>query len=298
MAVAPEQLRGRLLIDHNLDGSDTGHPSAASVHPSFASRWHLRVTGTLLVLVLVACGDRSVDIPEIGLDSEADRVLFERGSTALEENDWRRAREYFVQIRDNYPQSEFRAASRLGIGETYEQEGTLEAYVRALAEFQDFLSLYPTHPRAPYAQYKVGMVHYHQMRNPERDQQETLSAIQEFQAFMERYPTAQELIPEVEQRLRESRNRLSEHNFTVGHFYYRFKTYAGAISRFRQILDDDPNYTARDEVYYYLAESFAAVRNEAEALPYFARILEEFDTSEFAEPAKLRIAELEALQEQ
>ena len=172
------------------------------------------------------------------------------------------------------------------------------ALFRALDEFQDFLSLYPTHPRAPYAQYKVGMVHYSQMRNPERDQQETLNAIQEFEAFMERYPTAQELIPEVEQRLRESRNRLSEHNFTVGRFYYRFKTYAGAISRFRQILDEDPNYTARDEVYYYLAESLAAVRNEAEALPYFARILEEFDSSEYAEPAKARIAELEALQEQ
>ena len=298
MAVAPDQLRGRLLIDHSLDGSDTGHHSATSVHSRFASRRHLRFTGSLLALALVACGDRSAEIPEVGLDSEADRVLFDRGSTALEESDWRQAREYFVRIRDNYPQSEFRAASRLGIGETYEQEGTLEAYVRALDEFQDFLSLYPTHPRAPYAQYKVGMVHYSQMRNPERDQQETLNAIQEFEAFMERYPDAQELIPEVERRLRESRNRLSEHNFTVGRFYYRFKTYAGAISRFRQILDEDPDYTARDEVYYYLAESLAAVRNEAEALPYFARILEEFDSSEYAEPAKARIVELEALQDQ
>ena len=262
-------------------------------------RPHQVTTAVLGLTLLVACGGgRSADIPEIGLSTEADRVLFERGSTALAENDWRTAREYFVQIRDNYPQSEFRAPSRLGIGDTYEQEGTLAAYVRALDEFQDFLSLYPTHPSAPYAQYKVGMVHYHQMRTPERDQQETLDAIQEFEEFLDTYPTAENLIPEVEQKLREARNRLSEHHFAVGRFYYRFDTYAGAISRFRQILEEHPEYTALDEVYYYLAESLAAVRNEAEAIPYFARILEEFDSSEYAVPAQLRLTELESLEEQ
>ena len=264
------------------------------------SYWQYQLPGVFLAIaVLIACGGgRSAEIPEIGLDQETDRVLFERGSAALAENDWRRAREYFVQIRDNYPQSQFRAPSRLGIGETYEQEGTLEAYVRALDEFQDFLSLYPTHPSAPYAQYKVGMVHYHQMRIPERDQQETLNAIQEFEAFLELYPAAEDLIPEVEQKLRESRNRLSEHHFAVGRFYFRFETYPGAISRFRQILDEHPEYTALDEVYYYLGESLAATRNEAEAIPYFARILEEFDSSEYAALAKLRLADLESLEEQ
>ncbi len=83
----------------------------------------------------------------------------------------------------------------------------------------------------------------------------------------------------------------------MGHFYYRLRNYRGAISRFRQILDNDPAYTRRDEVYFHLGESLAQVNQIAEAIPYFARILDEFEVSEYAEPARTRIAELEAGQE-
>ena len=256
--------------------------------------WGLGLTGCLLAATALACGGRSADIPDPQL--QADRVLYERGNAALEERDWALARQYFVSIRDNYPQSIHRADSRLAIGDSYEGEGSLEAYVRALNEFQDFLNLYPEHPRASYAQYKVGMVHFHQMRRAERDQTETTNTILEFEAFISRYP-ADALMPEVLQQLRIARDRLSEHNFVVGRFYYRFDNHAGAVSRFRQILDGDPGYTRRDEVYFYLAEALAAAGGVAEAIPYFARILDEFDASEYAEQATMRISELEAAQE-
>lgn len=257
-------------------------------------RWRRTGLPVLLAIAIAAagCGSPRAEIPAIGV-VEADRLLFERGAAALDEGDWRRAREYFVEIRDNYPQSQYRAAARLGIGESYEQEGTSEAYVRALAEFQDFLSLYPTHLRAPFAQYKVGMVHFHQMRRAERDQSETRNAIREFENFVDRYPTDREWMPEVRERLREARDRLSAHDFTVGRFYHRVKFYPGAVNRFRQILDGDPEYSKRDEVYFYLGETLAEARQVTEAIPYFARILEEFDASEYAEEARARISELE-----
>ena len=256
--------------------------------------WPTAGLAVLLAVAAAGCTSPRADIPAIG-EVEADRLLFERGAAALDVNDWRRARQYFVEIRDNYPQSQYRAAARLGIGESYEQEGSTEAYVRALAEFQDFLSLYPTHPRAPFAQYKLGMVHFHQMRRAERDQSETRNAIREFESFLDRYPTDREWTPTVRERLREARDRLSEHDFTVGQFYYRAKFYPGAVNRFRQILDNDPEYSKRDEVYFYLGESYAYARQVAEAVPYFARIIEEFQASEYAEEARLRISELEPL---
>ena len=258
-----------------------------------AGWWRLGLAGWLLAATAIACGG-DIQRPELPSgELEADRLVFERGVIALEERNWRRAREYFVQIRDNYPQSQYRAEARLSIGDTYEGEGTLEAYVQALNEYQDFLSLYPTHLRAAYAQYKVGLVHFHQMRRAERDQTETMNAVQEFETFITLYPE-HELMPEVRQRLREARDRLSEHDFVVGHFYYRLKNHAGAISRFRQILDDDPAYTRRDEVYFYLAESLARTNQMVEAIPYFARLLDEFEASEYSEQARMRIAELEA----
>ena len=256
--------------------------------------WRLGLSGCLLAATALACGGRRAEIPAPQL--EADRVLYERGTEALADEDWSRAREYFVQIRDNYPQSEYRADARLSVGDTYEGEGTTEAYVLALEEFRDFLSLYPTHARAGYAQYKVGLVHFHQMRRAERDQTATLNAILEFETFITRYPDHR-LVADVRQRLRQARDRLSDHGYTVGHFYYRFKNYPGAISRFREILEDDPGYTRRDQVYFHLAESYASVNQTAEAIPYFARLLDEFEASEYAEQASIRIAELETGQE-
>jgi outer membrane protein assembly factor BamD len=244
-----------------------------------------------LTLLASACGG---DRPEIPLATVgADRLLFERGTESMQEGDWRTAREYFLQVRDNYPLSPLQAVSRLGMGDTLEAEGTIESYIQAMAEYRDFLARYPTHDRVDYAQYKLGMVYYQQMRSPERDQSETHNAIVEFELFTQRYPTSQ-YIDEAQEHLREARDRLSESNFVVGHFYHRRKWYPGAIDRLEMILDEDPNYSETDAVYFYLADSLRHTAGRAaEALPMFRRILEEFPDSEFMKDATERIAVLE-----
>ena len=99
-----------------------------------AAWWRLGLTGWLLAATAIACGGR-LERPEFPSgEIEADRLVFERGVAALEERNWRRAREYFVQIRDNYPQSQYRAEARLSIGDTFEGEGTFAAYVQAIDE--------------------------------------------------------------------------------------------------------------------------------------------------------------------
>lgn len=266
-----------------------------------AFRWTLdrvrRTTGALIrsglvcvsLLAAAGCGD---DAPEIPLATVgADRVLFERGTAALEEGDWRRAREYFLQIRDNYPQSPLRADARLGMGDTLEAEGTIEAYISALSEFRDFLALYPTHERADYAQYKLGMIYFRQMRSPERDQSDTRNAITEFEVFAQRYPDS-ELMDDVQERLREARDRLSEADYIVGKFYHQRKWYPGAIDRLESILAKDPGFTGRDAVYFHLADSLRHTDRRAEALPLFERLLKEFPESEFAEEAQEIVPEL------
>ena len=245
-------------------------------------------------LAATACGGREAEIPDL-TEADADQILFERGTTALEEGSWSTAREYFVQIRDNYPQSPLRAQSRLGVVESYEGEGTEVAYLSALTELQEFLRLYPpTHELAPEAQFKVGMVYFNQMRRPERDQSETRSAIAEFETFIERYAefADPQLLADARTRLRDARDRLSDSNFLVGRFYYRLSYYPGAIDRFREILDEDPGYTRRDAVYFHLADALAATARGPEALPLFERLISEFPTTEYLEDANLRIAEL------
>jgi outer membrane protein assembly factor BamD len=225
--------------------------------------------------------------------TEPDRFLFDKGTEALNNKKWLTAREFFKQVTETYTASPYRPDAKLGIGDTYLGEGSAEALVLAINEFSEFLSFYPTNRRADYAQYKLGMGHFRQMRLAQRDQTETRAALKEFETFVARYPNSS-LMPEVKTRLREARDRLSDADYQVGYFYYRQKWYPGAIDRFRSVLKDDPEYTGRDSVYFYLADALVKVKKEAEALPLLEKLVTEFEKSEHLVPAQKMIAELKA----
>ncbi len=246
----------------------------------------------VLVALSVACGGgRSTGIPSnIG---QPDRFLMDRGNESLTERRWLSAREYFRQLVDSYPQSPLRPDAKLGIGDSYLGEGSIESRLMAATEFREFLTFYPTNPRADYAQYRLAMTFYEQMRDPGRDQTETKQALQEFETFFQRHPNSP-LMPEVKMKWREARDRLSESSYRVGVQYYRMRWYPGAIDRFREVLRDDPGFTRQDAVLFHLAESLTRTDNKAEALPYYQRLVEEFEQSEHLIEARRRLQELQA----
>ena len=238
---------------------------------------------------LSACSSRETTPPPG--TAQPDRFLFERGTEALQQREWMNARTYFQQIVDGYPQSPFRPDAKLGVGDSYLGEDTAASVVLAANEFREFLQFYPTSPRADYAQYKLAMSHFEQMRAADRDQTETRSALKEFDIFFQKFPNSP-LTPEVKKNWRIARDRLSESSYRVGLLYYRQRWDVGAIDRFREVLRDDPDYTGRDSVYFYLAESLARTDKTPEAIPYFERLLAEFPSSEHVEDARVRLQAL------
>lgn len=248
------------------------------------------LTLALLVASLSACAGTSRSGVPPGTP-DPDRFLYERGKEALDDERWLAARQFFMQVTDTYTQSPYRPDAKLGIGDTHLGEGSAESLVMALNEYQEFLSFYPTNPRADYAQYKIGMTHFRQMRTAQRDQTETRAAVRDFETFVARYPNSA-LLGEVEDRLREGKDRLSESDFNVGLFYYRQRWYPGAIDRLTAVMKENPQYSRRDAVYFYLGESLIRVERQAEALPYFERLIAEFEQSEHLEEAQRRMAAL------
>jgi outer membrane protein assembly factor BamD len=257
----------------------------------FRDRLLTLVSAALLVVGVSACAGKKDLLPSNV--AEPDKFLYDKGMTSLEEKRWMTSREYFRRVIDGYPQSTLRPDCKLGVGDSYLGEGGTEALLLAGNEYREFLTFYPTSPRADYAQYKLGMTFFKQMRGPQRDQTETLAAVHELEVFMERYPNSS-LRPEVETKLREARDRVSTAEYQVGVFYYKQRWYPGAIDRLRALMKKDPGFTYRDGLYYHLAESLVKVRLDAEALPLYDKLLAEFTASEYLEKAQLRQAELKA----
>lgn len=264
-------------------------------------RTHVARAMIVGMLALVAGCAAKRDVVPAGT-AEADKFLYEKGEAAFKERKWISAREYYRQIVDNYPQSQYRPDAKLAVGDTYIGESTTESLLLAVNEFREFLTFYPTHARADYAQYRLAYAHTEQMLRPERDQSSTREALKELNVFVERYPNSQ-LMPEVQTLLRSAKDHLSEASYRVGFYYFRVKWYIGAIDRFREVLTTDPEYTNRDAVYFHLAESLMrlaeqggdadqAAAKKAEALPYYERLLKEFEQSEYLERSKKRVLEL------
>ena len=257
----------------------------------------LRIAVLVLLTALAGgCAAKSSTVPAGNAD--ADKFLFDRGTEMAKEKKWLQSREYFRNLVDNYPQSPFRPDAKLALGDTFISDGGTENLLLAANEFREFLTFYPTHPRADYAQLQLARSFTEQMLAPERDQAATKDAIKEIDIFLQRFPNSQ-LMPEARKMEREARDRLSDANYRVGFYYFRVKWYPGAIDRFKDVLSMDPNYTNRDAVYFHLAESLYqsslnAPEKKAEALPYFERLVKEFEKSEYLPMAQKRIAELKA----
>jgi outer membrane protein assembly factor BamD len=257
-------------------------------------RVHSRIGSRLLLAFatvwIAACGGNKAPETPPGT-VPPDQFLLQRANDAVKRQRWADARKYFQQIVDNYPQSTVRPDAKLGVGDTYLNEGGEANLVLAENEFKEFITFYPTSARVDYSQYKLAMTHYKRMRRPERDQTETAAAVREFEVFFDRYPNSM-LTSEVRERWREARSRLSEASYKVGLYYYRARWYPGAIDRFKEVLKDDPGYPGRDAVYYYLAESLLKTEKKAEALPYYDRLVKEFENSEYLADARRKLETL------
>jgi outer membrane assembly lipoprotein YfiO len=258
-------------------------------------KWARSLVCVLIVASVSACASGPKK-PPVGT-LEPDKFLIERGTDELNKKHWLTAREYFRQLMDSYPQSTYRADAKLGLADTYLGEGSAESDVLAINEYHEFLSFYPIHKRAYYAQFKLGMCHFYQMHGPDRDQTETHEAITELTTFVQRYPNKDEnpLLDEGRARLREARDRLSDSDYRVAYFYLRTQKYPpAAIDRFNSILKTDPEYSRRDAVYFYLAQALLKVNRTAEALPYLDRLITEFEASEYLEEARKLVETLKA----
>jgi outer membrane protein assembly factor BamD len=222
-----------------------------------------------------------------------DQFLFDRGTAAMGSKHYLEAREYFRKIVDSYPQSARRADAKLGMGDSYLNENRLDADILAINQYREFLQFFPLNPKADYAQYQICVGQSRQILSAERDQTATLEAVKQDQLFLDRYP-ASSYRPAVERLMRQAKDRASEHEFGIGLFNYRIHAYGGAMDRFKYLLAQDPEFTGRDRVYYYLAESMVAVKLEPAALPYYEKIVTEFPKSKFLEAANKRIAALKS----
>jgi outer membrane protein assembly factor BamD len=240
-----------------------------------------------LAAVLAACGHKSIDVG--ALSSASDQVVWDAAQKAIERHEWDNARQYMKRIVDAFPQSDHQPDARIGVADSYFEEGGTANYVLAVSSYREFLTLYPQHPRSDYAQFRAAESYFKQMNSPDRDQTATHQALEEYQRLLDVYPDSK-YVEEARARIHDCRQTLARSNHLVAAFYQRGRqAWRSAIGRYQTIVNDYPDYDRLDEVLFRLSQCLAAAGRYAEALPLLARLEKEYPASQFvADARKLR----------
>jgi outer membrane assembly lipoprotein YfiO len=230
-----------------------------------------------------ACGGKHLDLES--LSSSSDDVVWEAGQKAAEKKDWSSARQYYKRLVDAFPQSQHQPDARIGIGDSYYEEGGTANYVLAVSAYREFLTLYPQHPRADYAQFRAGESYFKQKNSYDRDQTSTKQALDEYDRLLDVYPNSTH-IEEARERIKTCRQTMARAHHQVAFFYQKTrKSWRAAIARYQTILNDYPDYEKLDEVLFRMGQCMAFAGRYAEARPHLARLRSEFPKSDWVDEA-------------
>src|SRR5207247_8418658 len=107
-------------------------------------------------------------------------VLYERARTMLEERRFEKARETLNEIGTREVQSpDLDPLVKITLADSYFYDPGISNVIEAQSRYQQFLTFYPSHALAGYAQFQLGMCYFKQSPQPHHDQSYTRQAIEE-----------------------------------------------------------------------------------------------------------------------
>lgn len=177
--------------------------------------------------------------------------LFQSGYEDYQNGNYKRAIESFQRLKEEYPLSKFAILAELGIADSYFSKGE---YMEAEVAYSDFMDFHPTNENLPYVMYQLGVSHFKQMRDVDRDQTEVRKAKESFERLIARFPSSKFAFI-AEQKLRECRKALGEHEFYVGKFYFDKNEYRAALRRFQLVESEYTGLGLDYKVSYFLHET-------------------------------------------
>ena len=236
----------------------------------------LGVGAVLTIALLCGCATAPVQEEEELPSAES---YYQRGVETLkgktsffffDDVDYAKAIEYFQEVIDNYPYSDYAVLAELQIGDIHFER---HEYEEASSYYHDFVELHPNHPKVSYALYRNGLCSYNQMRDVQRDQAPTREAVAQFKALLERYPDS-EMAADAQMRLIECQNRLADQDIEIGDYYFAQHAWYAAARRYKLALTDYPEHGDRVRTLAQLGFSLANLHQYLEAESALRRSLE------------------------
>jgi outer membrane protein assembly factor BamD len=233
---------------------------------------------SLVMGLLLACGGKGVKTT--GGDPE---TLYREGLVRFNKRDYSDALKRFQELKANFPDNPpYTLWAELKVGDCHFLK---KEYVEAIAAYEEFKKIHPTHEEMPYVQYQIGMSHFKQMLTLDRDQTATKKALSNFEYLIANFPPSL-FTEKAKEKIEICRKQLADHEFYVGNYYYKQKNYGAASHRFQGLLVNFPKMTNEDEILFLLGKSYLGLDQDDKARGALSRIVYEYPQSSHSREAK------------
>lgn len=255
---------------------------------SILSFFRGRVTGVLFAvvfaLVMVRCSSKQAT------KEDADSI-YQEAEEAYKDEKYLIAIEKYRDIKNRFPYSARATDAELRIADAYFAQ---ESYIEAESAYEIFKELHPTHPKADYVQYRIGLSFFNQIPdNATRDLTAAYRCIEAFQVLIDKYPSS-EYVAKAKESIVEAKKRLAEFENYVADFYYRRRHYLSASYRYSALLQEYSNLGYDEEALFRLGQSYYNIRMYNNAKDALHRLMQQFPNSEYKSQSQDLLNELEA----
>lgn len=186
-----------------------------------------------------------------------DEQLYEKAQAAAKKGHYDVARLEYQDLLNTYQESQYLMRAKLGIADSWFQEGGTAALTQAEQEYTDFITFFPNAPEAAEAQMRIGDIYYRQMDKPDRDYTNTLKAEAAYRQMLQQFPDSV-LVPEAKQRLRDVQESLAMREASIADFYATHLNWSATIARYQTVVDTYPLYSHLDDVLLGLGDAYEA----------------------------------------
>ena len=122
-------------------------------------------------------------------------------------------------------------------------------YYLAANQYQNFVKSYPKSDRIQEASFKAAKSYYYLSPNFSLDQEDTYTAIEKLQVFINLYPTTEYSV-EANQLISELQEKLEQKDFEIAKQYFTIRDYKAAIKASDNFIASFPGTKYREEALY------------------------------------------------
>ena len=130
---------------------------------------------------------------------------------------------------------------------------TQDYYGDAIAELKRFLKVYPSHKDIGYVYYMIAICYYEQIVDEKKDLQSIINAKKNFNIILKDYPNT-EYAMDAEFKIDLINDILAAKEMYLGIYYFDRKKWIPAINRFREIIDNYDTTIFAEEALHRLVE--------------------------------------------